>query len=89
MACVKTHVKDPLLIVSIILGALGGLQAGLGVLTDAVKEYPVAFGLFITLISTITGGLTVYKNALAARASDPRTPLEHAAADHDGLDSSQ
>jgi hypothetical protein len=58
------NLKNPLLWVSVALGALGALQAGLGTMTELISEYPRLFGLGVVFISAITGGLTQAKVVL-------------------------
>lgn len=65
----KQYFKDPLLLVSVLLAITGGLQASQGLLSEAIKQHPIGFGIAMTITSCVTGALTVLKTALAQRPS--------------------
>jgi hypothetical protein len=69
----KRYLKDPLLVVSVLLAVTGALQASQGFLTALVQRYPIAFGLAMTAVSCTTGVLTVLKTYLTT----PRPPDTH------------
>lgn len=60
----NNQVRDPLLIISVLLAVTGGIQASTGALSMLADEYPLAFGLAMTAISVVTGVLTAIKNSI-------------------------
>jgi len=61
---VKTLLKDPLFVLSLILAALGGIQASVGYLSPLVEQHPLGFGLAMTTISVFTATLTAARAGL-------------------------
>jgi hypothetical protein len=78
------RLKDPTIVFALVLAICGQLQAS----SDALLSWlgPEAAGHVLTLIGVIAAALRILQTL---PPDDPRTPLEHAAADHDGLDRSE
>lgn len=70
----KPYLKDPLLLVSVLLAATGAIQANTGMLSELAKQYPTAFGLTMTLVSVVTGVLTAIKIALLNKQGGEAKP---------------
>jgi hypothetical protein len=64
------YLKDPLLLVSILLAAAGAIQANTSMLSELAAKHPTAFGLVMTAVSVVTGVLTAFKTFLLNRPPD-------------------
>lgn len=55
--------RDPLVVISILLGLLGGMQAGWSYLSPLIEKHPTGFGVVMFVISTLTGTLAAARAA--------------------------
>lgn len=62
--------KDPLLWISILLAVTGAIQASTGALSALAANYPLGFGVAMTVISVMTGVLTAIKTSALTTARD-------------------